>query len=179
MYHGSNMVIGEINLKKSRLRTDFGRGFYLTDSIETAQNWAARRVSATGGVATIIRYEISNDVFMLPGKRFESTPSLEWLEFIVMNRKRNAKSELMDEPRHTHCWVSGPIADDKIADVVENYLAGDINSVEAIALARALPQVFQLSLHTQSSLSVIDENSVQIKQFKDGKWSKDWVLRKR
>ena len=173
------MVIGEINLKKCRLRTDFGRGFYLTDSIETAQNWAARRVSATGGVATIIRYEISNDVFMRPGKRFDSIPSLEWLEFIVMNRKRNAKSELMDEPRHKYCWVSGPIADDKIADVVENYLAGDINSVEALALARALPQVFQLSLHTQSSLSVIDENSVQIKQFKDGKWSKDWVLRKR
>ena len=145
MYHGSNIVIGEISLKKSRLRTDFGRGFYLTDSIETAQNWAARRVSATGGVATIIRYEISNDVFMLPGKQFESTPSLEWLEFIVMNRKRNAKNELMDEPRHTYCWVSGPIADDKIADVVENYLAGDINSVEAISLARALPQVFQLS----------------------------------
>ena len=99
---------------------------------------------------------------MLPGKRFDSIPSLEWLEFIVMNRKRNVKSELIDEPRHTHCWVSGPIADDKIADVVENYLTGDINSAEAIALARALPQVFQLSLHTQSSLSVIDENSVQI-----------------
>jgi len=173
------MVIGEINIEKSRLRTDFGRGFYLTDSIETAQNWAARRVSATGGVATIIRYEIFDDIFMLQGKRFESTPSPEWLEFIVMNRKRKAKNELIEEPRHTHCWVSGPIADDKIADVVENYLAGEINSVEAIALARALPQVFQLSLHTQSSLNVIDENNVQIKQFKDGKWSKDWVLRKR
>jgi len=175
MYHGTNMLIGKINLEKSRLRTDFGKGFYLTDSIETARNWAARRVSAVGGVATVIRYDISSDVYKLPGKRFENTPTSQWLEFIVMNRKRREKSSSMNEPRHAHCWVSGPIADDKIANVVEDYITGDITTEEAIILARAIPQVFQLSLHTLSSLDMVDYNSVHIKQFKDSKWSKDWI----
>ena len=179
MYHGTNVVINEIILEKSRLRTDFGKGFNLTDSYETAQNWAARRVSTVGGIATIMRYEISNDVYGLPGKRFESVPSYEWLDFIVMNRKRNTAGDPTSEPRHAYNWVSGPIADDKIADVVENYLAGEINAEEAIALARALPQVFQLSLHTRFSLDAIDESIVQIKQFKNGKWSKNWMAKQR
>ena len=178
MYHGTNTVIGEINLEKSRLRTDFGKGFYLTDSIETAQNWAARKVSAVGGVATIIRYGVNHDVYSLTGRRFENAPSYEWLEFIVLNRKRSAKVDSNKEPRHTYNWVSGPIADDKIADIVDDYLAGDTDIDEAIGLARALPQVFQLSLHTQSSLSAVDENLVHFKQFKDGRWSKSWMFRK-
>jgi len=179
MYHGTNAVNGKINLEKSRLRTDFGKGFYLTDSIETAQNWAARRVSAVGGIATIIRYDISQDIYSLYGKRFEKLPSFEWLEFIVSNRKRSVKADINKEPRHIYNWVSGPIADDKIADVVENYLAGDIDTDEAIALARALPQVFQLSLHTQSSLNTVDEELVHFKQFVNSKWSKDWIVRGR
>ena len=178
MYHGTNTVIGKINLDKSRLRTDFGKGFYLTDSIETAQNWAARRVSVVGGTATIIRYDVSNDFFSLSGKRFESVPSYEWLDFIVMNRNRDANSNSTSEPRHAYNWVSGPIADDKIADVVEDYLIGDINAEEAISLARALPQVFQLSLHTQSSLCAINENLIHIKEFSNGKWSKNWIAQK-
>ena len=177
MYHGTSKLIGEINLEKSRLRTDFGKGFYLTDSIETAQNWAARRVSVVGGAATIIRYDISDDVYRLAGKRFENAPSNEWLEFIVLNRKRNQKIVFKDEPRHIYNWVSGPIADDKIADVVEDFLSGDITANEAILLARALPQVFQLSLHTHSSLCAINEDLVHYKQYKDGKWSKVWLVR--
>ena len=31
MYHGTNMVVGVIDLTKSRNRVDFGKGFYLTD----------------------------------------------------------------------------------------------------------------------------------------------------
>ena len=179
MYHGTNKTIGRINLANSRLRTDFGKGFYMADSIETAQNWAARRVSVVGGVATILRYDVSDEVFRLPGKRFDVAPSHDWLEFIVENRKRKIKSDsLASEPRHEYNWVSGPIADDKIADVVEDYLAGDIGADEAIALARALPQVFQLSLHTPSSLEAVDENRVYIKHFKESKWSRDWILRK-
>ena len=178
MYHGTNNAIGVISLDKCRLRTDFGKGFYLTDSIETAKNWAARRLAAVGGVATVVRYEVSDDVYKLSGRRFETVPSLEWLEFIVMNRKRKSKGAPECEPRHSYNWVSGPIANDKIASVVEDYLTGDITADEAVTLARALPQVFQLSLHTNAALSIINEECVSIRQYISSKWSNDWMLRK-
>ena len=39
-YHGTDRVINEIDLRKSRLRTDFGRGFYLSDKLGNARDWA-------------------------------------------------------------------------------------------------------------------------------------------
>jgi hypothetical protein len=40
LYHGTYLVIETINLSKCKNRTDFGKGFYLTDKIGTAQIWA-------------------------------------------------------------------------------------------------------------------------------------------
>jgi len=178
MYHGSNAIIGDVNLEKSRLRTDFGKGFYIADNLETAKNWAASKMQISGGTATIMRYEICDELYSLDGKRFERTPSLDWLEFIVSNRRRVPRSELTQEPRHSFNWVSGAIADDKVADVVESYLFGDISAEEAITLARTLPQSFQLSLHTNNALMFIGEEHVHYKQFKNNRWTKNWMLRK-
>jgi hypothetical protein len=40
VYHGTNAVISVIDLSVCRVRTDFGKGFYFTDRIETAKGWA-------------------------------------------------------------------------------------------------------------------------------------------
>jgi len=122
LYHGTNMVIGAVDLNKSRNRTDFGRGFYLADKIGTAQNWAARKAELHGGVPTILAYEADDDVFELPGCRFDTMPSYEWLAFICENRRKSPKSSAKREPRHEYNWVSGPIANDKIVDVIDEYL---------------------------------------------------------
>ena len=42
-YHGTNAIIGMIDLSRSRLRTDFGKGFYFASKADTAQGWATRR----------------------------------------------------------------------------------------------------------------------------------------
>ena len=47
-YHGTNMLIGEIDLSKSRNRVDFGKGFYLTDKLGTAYIRAIRKVELAG-----------------------------------------------------------------------------------------------------------------------------------
>ena len=173
-YHGTNAVIGAIDLEKCRNRTDFGKGFYLTDKIGTAQAWAIRKAELFGGTATIIQYEVNGGVFGLYGKRFAIVPELEWLKFICDNRRRIAANATKREPRHDFNWVSGLIADDKIVDVVDEYLNDEISDAAAIRRSRALPTTFQLSSHTQASIKYIDEGYVLYKQLRNGLWTQKW-----
>jgi len=114
----------------------------------------------------------------LYGKRFPKAPSIEWLEFISQNRQRSHVDMPESEPRHEYHWVSGPIANDDIADVVDEFLAGEITCELAVQRARALPQTYQLSLHTQAVAEMIDYEKVLYKQFKNGRWTKDWLKTK-
>ena len=178
-YHGTNMIIDAINLSKSRNRVDFGKGFYLTDKIGTAQKWAIRKVELEGeGISTILCYEIDDNLYDLFGQRFSDEPDLDWLKFICSNRRNNPTTIPKKEPRHDFNWVTGAIADDKIVDVVAEYLRGEINDVEAIRRARKLPKTYQLSLHTSAASSFVDEINVTYKQLKRGSWSQNWVVRK-
>ena len=152
LYHGTHAVIGTINLGMCRNRTDFGKGFYLTDKVGTAQAWAIRKVELSGGSPTVIQYEVDDNLFELHGKRFNNIPELEWLIFICDNRRKYTHNAPIHEPRHEYNWVSGPIANDKIVDVVDEYLNNEISDVEAIRRSRALPATYQLSLHTQMSI---------------------------
>ena len=63
VYHGSNMLIGKIDLGRSRNRVDFGKGFFLTDKLGTARDWAVRKVELESeGIPTVIAYEISPEI---------------------------------------------------------------------------------------------------------------------
>jgi len=176
-YHGTNTIITRVDLSLSRNRTDFGKGFYLAGKADTAQSWATRRAMISDGVPTILRYEFADDLFNLYGKRFSNEPSHEWLDFISLNRQQKYSENSKNEPRHEYHWVSGPIANDDIADVVDEYLAREITREEAVRRARALPQTFQLSIHTILATSLINETNVSYKQFKNGRWTKDWLRR--
>ena len=39
-YHGTDQIIDVIDFNESRLRTDFGKGFYLSDKLMSARDWA-------------------------------------------------------------------------------------------------------------------------------------------
>ena len=44
LYHGSLVIIKEPDLSFSKGRRDFGKGFYLTSSLEQAVKWAKRNM---------------------------------------------------------------------------------------------------------------------------------------
>jgi len=177
-YHGTYTLIERIDLSKSRNRVDFGKGFYLTDTFETARDWSIRKVELEGeGIPTVLSYEINADVFLLPGLRFSSTPDIEWLEFICSNRRFNPLGTNKKEPRHNYNWLAGPIADDKVVDVVAEYMRKEISSEAAIRRLCALPKTYQLSLHTSKAISYVDEVKVYYKQLKKGLWTQNWIRR--
>jgi hypothetical protein len=170
LYHGTNEILGAIDFRKCRLRTDFGRGFYISSKLGTAKDWASGKAGFSGE-PTVMRYEISNEIFTdstLSYKRF-GTPTTEWLDFIRDNRCMDTGNSNSPEPKHTYDVISGPIANDKVADVVDMYCKGKISAADAIARTKALPSVFQLSLHTPQSLKYIV--SVTYSQMESRKWS--------
>ena len=170
-YHGTTDVIETIDLSKSRFRTDFGKGFYLGTNLGIARDWA---IDKTGimGVPTVMRYVLDEVLFNDEkiGKLWFDEPTSEWLDFIRDNRRIvSSDAPLSAEPRHSHDFVFGPIANDKIADVVDEYLDGHITTEEAIHRVRVMPSVFQLSLHTPLALSFLRAAGFQ--QRRSGKWS--------
>ena len=51
--------------------------------------------------------------------------------------------------------VRGPIANDKVNFVVEDYMKDRVTAEEAIAQVKALPNVLQISLHTPHTLTYL------------------------
>jgi len=93
------------------------------------------------------------------------------------NRRNNPPAFSQSEPRHDYNWVSGAIADDKIVDVVAEYLRNEITDEEAVRRARALPKTYQLSLHSPAAIKFVNDINVIYRQLKKGKWSYDWTSR--
>lgn len=57
LYHGSNLPFSTIDLEKGLPAKDFGRGFYMTDSLECAEKTAAQRVVRLGGLPKVMVFD--------------------------------------------------------------------------------------------------------------------------
>ncbi len=108
LYHGSNMVIEEIDLAKSRPNKDFGKAFYLSADRKQAEEMAKFKVLTSGGEQTVTVFEFDElHLQDLSIKRFESY-SEEWAEFVYNNRDEKQVF------RHDYDLVFGPIANDTV-----------------------------------------------------------------
>ena len=108
LHHGSNIMIEEIDLAKSRPNKDFGKAFYLSADEEQAQEMAKFKVLTGGGSAEISIFEFDEqDLDMLKIKRFENYTE-EWAEFVYNNRDEKQNFQ------HDFDLVYGPIANDTV-----------------------------------------------------------------
>lgn len=130
LYHGTNIIFDKIELTKCRPNKDFGRGFYLTDIKKQAMDMAIRRCELEKtGSPNVLEYEF--DESLLSGgelliKNFDQV-SIEWAEFILMNRK--ARGNKM----HEYDIVIGPIADDGVVLQLNLYQQHIITIEELVA----------------------------------------------
>lgn len=122
LYHGSNMMIENIDLSKCKPYKDFGRGFYLTEIKEQAEKMAGRTAAIYGGEPTVTEFEFDEAALhTLSVKTFEN-PDKEWALFVLANRSRNCR-----QPTHCFDIVIGPVADDTIAILFRNFNDGIID----------------------------------------------------
>ena len=126
LYHGSNVEVKEPILLKVQRELDFGRGFYTTSDLEQAARWAWRTAKRRGeSNAFVTVYEVNEDELKNIRLLSFDSPNVEWLNLVVKNRKGEYIAGDWD-------IISGPVADDQTAQVIDLYLEGAYDEEEAI-----------------------------------------------
>ena len=126
LYHGSNIEVKEPILLKVQRELDFGKGFYTTSDLEQAARWAERTAKRRGeSNAFVTVYEVNEDELKNIRLLSFDSPNVDWLDFVVKNRKGENIADNWDV-------ISGPVADDQTAQVIDLYLDGLYDEEEAI-----------------------------------------------
>ncbi len=132
LYHGSYTVVDAPLLEKCAPRKDFGRGFYLTTSLEQARSFArlsVRKAQSNGmlasdvteGFVSTFRY-MPNPASPLVTLAFE-TADAAWLHCVVAHRKDRLFADVsMAMARYD--VISGKIANDQTNATIVAYMGG-------------------------------------------------------
>jgi len=161
LWHGSHTAVEKPDLSFSRLRTDFGKGFYLTPFKKQAERWAEHFLRERGtGVVTEYQF-LQNSRNSIPPemKVLEfKTHSVEWLDFITACRLGKRVDKGWD-------LIIGGVANDKVFDTLQLYFDKLIGAEEAIGRLRYNKPNLQYCIKTQSvidsHLRFIKSESVQ------------------
>ena len=120
VYHGSTHRVEHPLVALGRKNLDFGQGFYVTTYREQAIQWAMRQQilrrsqEAWLNVYVLDMEKVSAGNYAL--KRLDGYNN-EWLEFIAASRHGQT-------PWQGYDLIEGGVANDKVVDAVEAYLAG-------------------------------------------------------
>jgi hypothetical protein len=149
LYHGSTVIVNNIELNFSADRKDFGRGFYTTTMRDQALKFAsikAKRLKTKSAFVSVFQY-VHNQGGSLnpPGsgqsiqepaiKKFDKADA-EWLLFVLKNRGFSERRTTDPEPLFD--IVIGPVANDAVGLVLNQLLIGtygEPNSPEALDTA--------------------------------------------
>ena len=126
IYHGSTKIIERPEFGKGNLRNDYGLGFYCTEDLELAKEWACGDNS--GGFVNKYIIDISDlSIFSL------SLPSygfMEWLAVLVNNRIFTITSPMAEEAK----------------DYLTKYYLPDLSGVDVITGYRADDSYFTFAM---------------------------------
>ena len=96
LYHGSTIIIQQIDLSKSRPNKDFGHAFYLSADEEQAIKMAQFRAEFEETEPVVNVYDFDDTFFgQLRVKRFEDY-SVEWAHFVYDHRAEPTGRTLHD-----------------------------------------------------------------------------------
>ena len=135
VFHGGVEEVRSPLVNIGRDNLDFGKGFYVTDIRRQAKTWAeikCRYQFDAIGVISEYLFDVDAAVKEFCYKRFEHYDR-EWLYYIVECRSgRNVG--------HSYDIVEGGVADDRVVDTVEAFIAGQIEEEKALGeLAKHQP----------------------------------------
>ena len=129
VYHGSIETIEQPLVHIGRDNLDFGKGFYITDVLSQAKTWAtikSRYYMDAIGVINHYLFDFDKAIAEFRYKKFDRYDG-EWLHFIMDSR--NGKKVWKDFD-----FIEGGVANDKVIDTIENFMAGMIDEEKALGL---------------------------------------------
>jgi hypothetical protein len=148
------MSFRTIDLDRGLPAKDFGRGFYVTDSLECAEKTARQRVARLGGSPKVMVFELDESFIKAMNVRIFAEPSREWALFVRANRRTDGEAD--DHNRdNRYDIVRGPIANDKLSLLFRLY-ERDIITVDEFARRMQFRELYtQYSFHTERALSAL------------------------
>lgn len=129
VFHGGIEIIEQPLVEIGRDNLDFGKGFYVTDVLRQAKIWAQIKSRYYLDATSIINYylfDFEKAVAAFRYKKFEHYDR-EWLHFIVDCRHGKNVWKSFD-------IIEGGVANDRVIDTVENFMAGMIDEDKALGL---------------------------------------------
>lgn len=91
LYHGSPEIIEKPIFGKGKTYNDYGRGFYCTESLELAKEWAC--TEGVDGYAN--QYELETDELSILHLSSEEYTILHWLALLMTYRKLRLSTPVM------------------------------------------------------------------------------------
>lgn len=154
IYHGSSRIIRQPSYGIGKTYNDYGQGFYCTESLELAKEWAC--TEGLDGYAN--KYEIDTEGLNILDLSSEGYNILNWLSLLMLNRKMN---------------LSTPIAKKAKEYLIQNFLP-ESNKYDVIIGYRADDSYFSFARSFMS-------NEISLKQLeyamKLGKLGEQFVLK--
>ena len=127
LYHGATVRVEHPLCDFGRADLDFGKGFYLTDLQEQAEEWAARQADSRKELGILNVYEFDKET-ATKEYRYLLFPAYDrsWLHFIVDSR--NGLKPWVD-----YDIIEGGIANDRVIDTVNLYSLGLMDEEAALS----------------------------------------------
>lgn len=155
LYHGSTQILAKPTIDGGRADNDYGKGFYCTQSVPLAMEWACKESTRD---AFINKYYLDTEGLKICNLSGPGFNVLNWIALLMNNRNVNLKSTSAEEFS---------------AYILDNFLP-DISRYDAIAGYRADDSYFSIA---RSFL----ENSISVRQLgkalKLGKLGEQFVLK--
>jgi hypothetical protein len=120
IYHGSSVEVPKPLLSKGKPNNDYGRGFYCTEDIEMAREWACKGKEPPGFANA---YELSTEGLDILDISSSDYTILNWMAVLLSNRTFDLDTDIAIEVRdYVIANFMPPIQD---SDVVIGYRADD------------------------------------------------------
>ncbi|MCR5673400.1 MAG: DUF3990 domain-containing protein [Lachnospiraceae bacterium] len=160
LYHGSKIIVDKPLFRHGKRENDYGEGFYCTEDIELAREWACQ--NPAGGFVNC--YEIDEDNLKI--FEFDSKDIVIWLAVLLSNRKVRYSNPIEKKigdylienlaiDLSKYDMIKGYRADDSYFAFVRSFLANTI-TIEQLGKAMELEELgWQICLKSRKSFELI------------------------
>lgn len=175
IYHGSKDIIEKPEFGKGNPKNDYGLGFYCTENVELAKEWACTN-NETNGYAN--QYEIDLNDYKILDLREEKYSILNWMALLLKFRTFDVNTPISAQAKEyilenfyvdveEYDVIIGYRADDSYFSFAKDFINNTI-SVEQLAEAMRLGELgIQIVLKSEKAFDTVKFISYELAECKE------------
>lgn len=175
IYHGSKEIIENPEFGKGNKKNDYGLGFYCTENVELAKEWACSN-NETNGYAN--QYEIDLSEYKVLDLREEKYSILNWMALLLKFRTFDVNTPISAQAKEyilenfyvdveEYDVIIGYRADDSYFSFAKDFINNTI-SVEQLAEAMRLGELgIQIVLKSKKAFDTVKYISYELAECKE------------